>query len=568
MQQQIICRTRVAALVAVGLLAGCGGGGGAALKMFPDDTAVVGGFDMSKSKGTPLWSAGEDLVKTFAKDDAVKAGLEEVQDKLKKFTKKTGLDPLKDIQTVTWGFTMPEKGDPQGAAIVTGAEFDESKLVDYFEEESKTDLDKDEVKGVKVYKAKDMEFAFLDKKTLIVGSPDFIDAMLELKGGKGKSAAENKELAAALKKVESGAAAYLAGAVTEEMQKSMKAGPVKGLDDAVDFAASLLLAKGVKVVAKIGFEKKEQASDVVEGMEKAAKEYKKSAKDAGEAMPWMKDVVESYTLEAKGNDAVLTVDISEDLLGKMVKWAKKEGKDTLPMMMMGMMGGAMPKPDGGGGGGGGGGLDLGGGGGGIKDGAKLTGHGAEAGSDSIDDLISNVTHGERIKAADEDAFRTELKKLLDDISSGSSSLAKGKKFDVVFIVDSTGCCSTGWVISTLKTMKRDFSPFLDAGNRIGVVSHRDEGDEYVAKTMAGLTSDAGALMDGMDKMNNDGGGDTPEGQYDGIAEAAKMDWDKSSGKVIILMTDAEIHAREPARANAYKFIDEMAPGVAVLWTGI
>jgi len=544
-------------LVVLAALAGaCGGGGGNALKMLPSDTNVVMGFDLGKAKGTAVWKAGEDLYKTFAKDDAMKASMEDGLDKVKKFTKKTGLDPMEDLATVTVGLTaIAGMGDgPQQAAIITlKKDADEKDIVDYIEEETKTDLDKEEVKGMNVYSmGKEGSFAFFDKKTIVAGSPDFVSEMVELKGGKGKSASENKELAAAMKKVEGGSAAWFAMAVTEDMAKGMKGAPVKGLDDATDVSASVNLSKGIKIVAKIGFEKADQASDVVDELEKMAKEGKKSAKDMGKDMPFMKDLVEAYKIEAKGNDATITIDITEDTLADVVKWAKKSGKDMLPMLMGGGMGMKMPPPDGDGTGGGGDGDGGHGGGGGGGGGAADATHGGGGPdhSDSLADIVDNVKGSKLHEGLDNaDKYRDEIGNILEDA-------AKSGKTDVLLVIDATGTMVPA--CDALAELRGPFKTFLGDGNRMAVASFKDEGDEYVSKLEADFTDDAGTILDAIKKVkeNAGGGGDLPEGIYEGLSEAAKLDW-KASDKVVILVSDADgAHPREPARGKTYDWFKE------------
>src|SRR3970282_1878139 len=106
-----------------------------------------------------------------------------------------------------------------------------------------------------------------DAKTFVLGSSDLVDEVVELKAGKGKSAADNAELAAAGKKGDGAAALWFAAAVTDEMEDGLKKFPMEGIDDAKDFSGSVVFGKDVRATVKIGFEKKEDAADVADTAE-------------------------------------------------------------------------------------------------------------------------------------------------------------------------------------------------------------------------------------------------------------------------------------------------------------
>ncbi|HEV8320657.1 MAG TPA: hypothetical protein VG389_03525 [Myxococcota bacterium] len=330
----------VAAAAAVASMAagaaGCGGGGGsAALKMLPSDTKVVVGVDLNKARGTGVWETGTDVLRSLAKDDTVGGSLDKVKETLKDFEKKTGMDPVNDLTYVIFGFAEV-KGDLQGAAIITSkTDLDEDAIFDFMEEETGSDLDKDEVKGMKVYSDTkgNGSYCLFDKRTFVMGDHDWVDSMVELKNGKGKSAGDNKELAAAMKKVEGGAAVWFAAGVDDDLQDELRDTPVKGLDDATDFTGAVTLTKGIKAALRIGFAKKEDAEDVAGKLEDFAKGTKKMAKAMSEGMPFMKDLLEAYKIEAKGTDAVVTVDVGEETVDDIAKWLKKDGKSFLPAML-------------------------------------------------------------------------------------------------------------------------------------------------------------------------------------------------------------------------------------------
>jgi len=322
--------------------AGCGGGGHTkALSMLPNDTEGVVGFDLARARGTDVWAAGESVAAAFAKDDAMKDGMDEVHDALKKLEKKTGLDPVEDVDAVVAGFAHGEDGakPPFALLVTTRKDLDEKDLVDFIEDvdDSGKGLEKDEVGGVTVYRSEDGKAGLFlwDARTLAFGNADWIDEMAELRAGKGKakSAADKPELVAAAKKTSSGAAIWFAAATTDEMADGLKKFPMEGIDDAIDFSGSVLVGKDIRATVKIGFKKKEDAADVADTAEAFMKVGKKKLKEKAESVRWAKGLVDAYSIAADGKDVVATLTVSEDVVADAAKWLKKDG--TVALLMMG-----------------------------------------------------------------------------------------------------------------------------------------------------------------------------------------------------------------------------------------
>ncbi len=118
--------------------------------------------------------------------------------------------------------------------------------------------------------------------------------------------------------------------------------------------------------------------------------------------------------------------------------------------------------------------------------------------------------------------------------------------DVVFVIDSTG--SMGGLIAGAKEkiwsiansiVSRKPSPAV----RIGLVSYRDRGDEYITKKFD-LTDDIDTVFKNLQSLKADGGGDSPESVNQALDEAInKMEWSsgKDATKIIFLVGDCPPH---------------------------
>lgn len=119
--------------------------------------------------------------------------------------------------------------------------------------------------------------------------------------------------------------------------------------------------------------------------------------------------------------------------------------------------------------------------------------------------------------------------------------------NVVFVLDTTGSMSL--YIDQMKTFIRNYSSKIKEMNgRVGLVVYRDAGDEYTAKKLSDLQSDTTDLLNQLDRVTVDGGGDDPEAAlHASMVAMNEMKWQKGATKAIILLTDAGYH--EPDKVD-------------------
>ena len=119
--------------------------------------------------------------------------------------------------------------------------------------------------------------------------------------------------------------------------------------------------------------------------------------------------------------------------------------------------------------------------------------------------------------------------------------------DVVFVLDTTGSMMS--YIDQMKTFIRNYSSKIkEINGRVGLVVYRDVGDEYTAKKLSDLQTDTADLLNKLESVSADGGGDGPEAAlHASMVAMNEMKWQKGATKAIILLTDAGYH--EPDKVD-------------------
>ena len=123
--------------------------------------------------------------------------------------------------------------------------------------------------------------------------------------------------------------------------------------------------------------------------------------------------------------------------------------------------------------------------------------------------------------------------------------------DIVVVIDSTGSMERviqearnqiSRMITTVGGLVPNF--------RLGVVTYRDRGDEYLTRQLS-LTPNYYEAVDFLDSLQADGGGDIPEAVLDGMKKAIRdMPWAGKAKRVVVLIGDARPHARDMDRLRA------------------
>jgi hypothetical protein len=125
---------------------------------------------------------------------------------------------------------------------------------------------------------------------------------------------------------------------------------------------------------------------------------------------------------------------------------------------------------------------------------------------------------------------------------------KHDKLDISFVVDVTG--SMGDELDYLKTevkaiAKRISQDFDSISQRYSVVVYRDEGDDFVTRSLD-FTESIPKVQNFLDQYSAAGGGDFPEAVQAAFLDANKLQWrsDDSTAKFIFWLADAPPHDQD------------------------
>lgn len=124
------------------------------------------------------------------------------------------------------------------------------------------------------------------------------------------------------------------------------------------------------------------------------------------------------------------------------------------------------------------------------------------------------------------------------------------KKDTVFLIDTTG--SMTGVIDEARARARVLSTLVlgsHGGSRVSLVEYRDQGDEFVTRTVVPFTSDINAFYTGLDGLVTDGGGDWEEAVYSGVETALAQPYRSDAVRSVIVIGDAPAH--DPDLVNGW-----------------
>ncbi len=304
-----------------------GGAAASALDIFPEDTAIIAGLNISKVTTSKLWS----------QYGAAMLSQGEAKENLGKLKETCGLDPTTDFEQVIIGLNGDI--DEKKIIVLVKGKFDEPKITKCLTAmAAKADPPK---KITAKTEGKITEFAEEGGKTVYIGWPasDTIlivsgaaegdKAVLEAVLAGKTSAKNNKDLAAIMGNVNTSETVWAAMAVPAagKLKDSMasaaaSAGPTpKALWINLAYQKDLKLEVGARFASD---------KDAKEQVDKANKELETAKNE-----PTMGSYLKSVKAEAKGTDAIFSLSLDEKQVDELV--TKLQG--ILPFLLMGLQGG-------------------------------------------------------------------------------------------------------------------------------------------------------------------------------------------------------------------------------------
>jgi hypothetical protein len=181
-------------LAAVSACNKSGGSSGDATALIPRDAQGVVAVNADRLRGSKLWAS----VNEIKNDTKTKQDYDE-------FVRKTGLDPLTQLNALVAGFN-PGPSNKSFVLVIKG-KFDEKRIIDYVKEKQKSEgqgeLKTESYGGKTLYGSttdSDMQAVFLDGSTVALGGKEWLHKVVDLSGGRGESVRKNSTVDALLKK--------------------------------------------------------------------------------------------------------------------------------------------------------------------------------------------------------------------------------------------------------------------------------------------------------------------------------------------------------------------------------
>ena len=215
-------RISLLALILVSLLvAGCGTTGQdagsdnaeALLGLLPREATGVFFVDLQKAMSIP----------------SAKEAMAENHEKLDEFISETGIDPTQDVFSLAGAITNQAKGEDADGVVIMKIRYNRSALIGKIEEKN-GELSEDEYRGVTVFgmpltsDEKDAHLAFLDDRTVVMGTPLEVRTVIDVHQKRAKSMLENSALMKASKSTNRSAIFWAAFVFSEEEMRDLTEG--------------------------------------------------------------------------------------------------------------------------------------------------------------------------------------------------------------------------------------------------------------------------------------------------------------------------------------------------------
>jgi len=273
------------------------------------------------------------LVKKYSLEELKK----KVQDnpQAQQIIKATGIDPFNDITTLMLAGSGSGRPASEKVRFVVQGNFDIDKIQAAAEAFAKQHPDalKIETQGsVRIYQLqqpkmegkaeqKPVYVAFVDKHTLVGTPTREYTVQTVQEAGKEPTGTPNKDLAAARAQFTGQESLWIAGLITEEMRNATKKNPqMAGLIGKLEyFAASVNLTEAVDVRVILHATDAAGATQVRKTINQFKPILAVLAQSNEDLAPIVNEILNATKVIAKGNDVVVSLTITEELIEKAKK---------------------------------------------------------------------------------------------------------------------------------------------------------------------------------------------------------------------------------------------------------
>jgi hypothetical protein len=306
-----------AAALAAAALAACCARAAEVDRYLPADTKAVVVINVRQTLDAPL-------VKKHALEQ-IKTALEQNAE-LQKIIVAAGVDPLKDISSVTLAVTGSLTDADKGLLIVHGT-FNVAKAqaaAEDFAQKNPTQLKVEKEDGLVLYSntagRKTFYAAFADKSTAVLSATKETVVAAARSAGQ-KPPALNKDMQAVLDKADATQVIWLAALVPAELQKMLAKGEnTKDIADKLSaFTGSVNLDKDLQAAFHVWTTDAKTADSVQELLDGIKGFARFMAQQNAQAGPVLGDVVDSIKITTEKSRVDLTLKVTEDMLEKGLK---------------------------------------------------------------------------------------------------------------------------------------------------------------------------------------------------------------------------------------------------------
>ncbi len=285
------------------------GGAKSAFALFPKESNMIAGINVSALRGTALWNKFAPMLQQQAGND------------LKEFTATCGIDPLNAIDSIIVGGNVK---DDKNMVIAVKGNLDKAKILECAKKISakeNTNLKIEEDGQIVGFIEGDesMYLAWLDDGTIVTG-PGAEGNKEWLKGvlSGGASVADNKDFMDLVNNTDSGSSLWFA------MVPPADDNPFAAMGGPAPTAmfASIDLSKGFKLDAGLRFAKADDAKMLADQANQMMGPMK--------ADPTFGKYLNKTSVSTSGNDMIVKVDLSQAEFDELMKMVEQQ----LPMLMM------------------------------------------------------------------------------------------------------------------------------------------------------------------------------------------------------------------------------------------
>ncbi len=264
--------------------------------------------------------------------DQFGAGTAESQKAMQEFIQKTGLDPKKNLKTVVvflTALTDSESGHPIPGLLFHG-DFDTGRIIEMVkaDPEMAAQVSLEKVGGFDALKGKKVDTGlsvFLDKNTILLGTPAIVDTVIKVKAGKGKGVMTHAPFAKVVKQASPEVALWGGVVVSPQWTKEAQADPVNANFAAVKAVLfTLAYDKNFSFELAGEVEKKEQTAQVKDALKNTIDAMAAWSQD----VPAISQAFKAAKIDGGDTTAKLTLAMDKAAFEDMIKKVQAQAAPT------------------------------------------------------------------------------------------------------------------------------------------------------------------------------------------------------------------------------------------------